>query len=712
VSAYASTEEHVADALKWIDDLVRAHVCRRQAEIAFEGHRGPDQPEQVGDGELGSFLETGKGHPPGDSAWLAAADSWLAAAEDRRQQLLSRQTASTAEASRLLHLSKQLGLAPEELDVITLCLWGESNSRNRRLLGFLAGDPSRKVPDIAIVRALLGTATDEFLAPQRPLVAQHIVRLVPDEPAIEAFSTMNVVLDPRIGAHVAGIDYFEEQLADRVSTLGPLSDDDLMLPAKLRDKIVEDAARSLVTREGLRVTLRGAPGSGRTAVARLCAGLGSFPLLCADVSTPIESVKDFVAAVYREARLRGAAVFWRGCSAVASHDALFDQSWNALVGMAAHHSQPSFFDHAQPWDASTDQSGSRWTTIELPTLTTDERGELWQLVLGQRHDIEEGIHAQDLAESFRLTPGRMRDAISAAQALADQRGDGELIAANDLAEACRRQSQRRILSLARRVDTPRGLTLDDLVLPDDHKRQINLLRARIMYRERVDELRGEDRSGPRGLVAMFSGSSGTGKTFAAGLLADDLGRDLLKVDLSQVVSKWVGETEKHLDRLFNEAHDAHAILFFDEADALFGKRGEVTNAQDRYAAQEVGFLLQRIEEFDGVVILATNLRQNLDPAFLRRIQVVVEFPLPDEAARNTIWKRQLAAAGVILTDDEVSALARPHRLSAAAIAQVVCSATYLAGPELRFSCTVENVENALAIELLRLGLPGVATGHS
>jgi SpoVK/Ycf46/Vps4 family AAA+-type ATPase len=223
----------------------------------------------------------------------------------------------------------------------------------------------------------------------------------------------------------------------------------------------------------------------------------------------------------------------------------------------------------------------------------------------------------------------------------------------------------------------------------------------------VEQLLGPGRAGPKGLVAMFSGSSGTGKTLAAGLLAQDLGRDLLKVDLSQVVSKWVGETEKNLDRVLRDVQEAHAMLFFDEAEAIFGARGTVTSAQDRYAMQETSFLLQRIEEHEGVVILATNLRQNLDAAFTRRIQVMIDFRTPDDAARQRIWRLALARVDHRLDDADVARVSAGSRLSAAAIVQVVLAATYAAvarDPEAPV-LTIADVDAAVRAELQRVGLP-------
>ena len=167
--------------------------------------------------------------------------------------------------------------------------------------------------------------------------------------------------------------------------------------------------------------------------------------------------------------------------------------------------------------------------------------------------------------------------------------------------------------------------------------------ARARWRDRVRDEWGMGRGGSRGdgITALFAGPSGTGKTLAAEVIAGELGLDLYAIDLAMVVDKYIGETEKNLDRLFAEAERVNGVLFFDEADALFGKRSEVHDARDRYANVEIAYLLQRMEAFDGIAILATNLRANLDDAFARRLDAVVDFPVPDRSARLALWERHL-----------------------------------------------------------------------
>ena len=252
--------------------------------------------------------------------------------------------------------------------------------------------------------------------------------------------------------------------------------------------------------------------------------------------------------------------------------------------------------------------------------------------------------------------------------------------ADDLFEACRRQSGQRLSSFARRIEPRRGLDFASLIVPPATSQQLRELWHRIHLRGRLYGGAGMERRVTlgRGTVALFVGPSGTGKTMAAELLANLERVDLYKVDLSAVVSKWVGETEKNLAAVFAEAQDANAVILFDEADALFSKRGEVKEAQDRWANLEANFLLQRIEEYTGAVILTSNLRQNIDDAFLRRIHVSIEFPLPDADARFKIWQG-LFPPGIGRPDAKsVEDLASRFELTGGNIRNVVIDAAFRA----------------------------------
>jgi len=243
---------------------------------------------------------------------------------------------------------------------------------------------------------------------------------------------------------------------------------------------------------------------------------------------------------------------------------------------------------------------------------------------------------------------------------------------------CHMQSNQRLAKLARKLTPQRSWA--DLTLPRNTLDQLQEICAHLRYRRRVYEDWGFQRrlSLGKGLCALFYGSSGVGKTMAVEIIARELELETYKVDLSTVVSKYIGETEKNLSRIFDEAESSNAILFFDEADALFGKRSEVKDAHDRYANIEINYLLQRIEEFDGMVILASNLRKNIDEGFFRRMQFAVEFPMPDAGHRYRIWKQHFPEGAPQSEDVDVDFLSRRFPISGGNIKNIVLNAAFLA----------------------------------
>jgi hypothetical protein len=284
--------------------------------------------------------------------------------------------------------------------------------------------------------------------------------------------------------------------------------------------------------------------------------------------------------------------------------------------------------------------------------------------------------AELLADRYELGADRIDDAARAADDLAAL--NGRPLCLGDLLAACREQSGRRTSGLVVRLEPRYGWA--DLVLPASRITLLRELCDQVRYRHVVYEGWGFERWAAHGggVSALFTGPPGTGKTLAAEVVAADLGLDLHSVDLSQVTSKYIGETEKNLAAVFAEAQSGNSVLFFDEADALFGRRTEISDSHDRYANLEVSYLLQRMEEYRGVVLLATNLRQNLDEAFTRRIRFLVDFPFPDEAHRRRIWLSHLPAEAPVAPDVDVDLLARTYPMAGGSIKNVVLTAAFLA----------------------------------
>ena len=307
--------------------------------------------------------------------------------------------------------------------------------------------------------------------------------------------------------------------------------------------------------------------------------------------------------------------------------------------------------------------------------------------------------ADDLARRFSLTAHQIHCAAQTAADAAATDLSGDLRAA--LFDAARTQCGGSLAQLAGKLTTTHRWA--DLVVPTAVGAQLRAATGAIAHRHVVYETwRMAPRSGGSGLNLLFSGPSGTGKTMSAGIMAAELELDLYRVDLSGLVSKYIGETEKNLDRVFAAARASNAMLFFDEADALFGKRSDVKEAQDRYANIEVAYLLQKMEAHDGVVILATNLAGNIDEAFARRMQFVIDFPLPDRDDRHRLWQRAFPAEAPVAPDVDLLFLAQQFQLSGGQIRGISLDAAFLAAQNGRL-ITMRHIISALGRLLIREG---------
>jgi hypothetical protein len=342
-------------------------------------------------------------------------------------------------------------------------------------------------------------------------------------------------------------------------------------------------------------------------------------------------------------------------------------------------------------------------TFEPPS--EERRGDLWRTALfSNGHRPDPSVDIDFLAAKFSLDSGGIAAAVHHAGTLSDARDsdDPGVLRGSDLHAGARAVSPPLLNRLARRVESAEGW--DDLVLPQRALAQLREISAAVDHRLTVYARWGFRRKLGlgSGYKALFSGPSGAGKTMAAGVLARGWGLDLYTVDLAAVVSKYIGETEKNLDRLFDEVRLANAVLFFDEADALFGKRSEVKDAHDRYANLETAFLLQKIDVHDGIVFLATNLSRNLDAAFARRLHANVEFPLPDAALRERIWRNVFPAEAPIAGDTDLAFCARNFELSGGNIRNIAVAAAFLAA-EQHQSIGMKQIIVAAAREMQKLG---------
>ncbi|WP_457651879.1 ATP-binding protein [Rhodocaloribacter sp.] len=527
----------------------------------------------------------------------------------------------TATPSALDALCRTFGLSPFERAVLVLCAGMELDAS---FAGLCAACHDAPHPTFGLALALFPDAHWSALAPDAPLRHWRMIELS-DATSLTA-SPLHV--DERILHYLTGLRSFDEQLSGFVHPL-PAPKDDLVPSHRA---IVEEAARVWAEGEaGALPVLQlcgDASADKRDVAAAICARLGLAPAVMAAHTLP-QTPHEFDVLVRlweREAILGSRALALDGETLDAGEhgalpayvDALIERLQTPLLVLSRRRRRPLH---------------RAMVTFMIEKPKASEQRTVWVRSLGAAGASLNG-RIDRLAAQFNLSTPSIRAACAHARASGAVAGVGE-----HLWDACRLQARPHLDDLARRI--PLTASWDDLVLPERQLRTLHTIALHVRHRMRVYETWGFARKSARGLgiSALFTGQSGTGKTMAAEVLARELRLDLYRIDLSSVVSKYIGETEKNLRRVFDAAEEGGAILLFDEADALFGKRTEIKDSHDRYANIEVSYLLQRMEAYRGLAILTTNLKDALDDAFQRRIRFIVSFPFPDAALRTRIWQR-------------------------------------------------------------------------
>jgi AAA+ superfamily predicted ATPase len=426
--------------------------------------------------------------------------------------------------------------------------------------------------------------------------------------------------------------------------------------------------------------LQGAAGAGKWTTAEALCGEFGIPLLVIDTARLLQgdlAVEMMARLISREAVLRQAALYFDRFDVLLAEDGTIRQYRETLIEELERFSGLVFLAGQMGWEPAGAFQCKVFIRVEFAIPAYALRKQLWAMSLDG--SAPANLDLDVLTDRFRLGAGQIRDAVATARNLSRWRDPTDSdIQLEDLYAACRAHSNQKLSTLARKIESK--YAWNDIVLPKEQIAQLREIVNAVKYRHLVYGDWGFERklSLGKGLNVLFAGPSGTGKTMAAEIIAHEWALDLYKIDLSQVVSKYIGETEKNLDRVFHEAQTSNAVLFFDEADALFGKRSEVKDAHDRYANIEIGYLLQKMEEYEGVAILATNWRANLDEAFARRLQFVVEFPFPDEEYRYHIWRGMFPSQAPLAKEVDFARLARAFKLSGGNIKNIAITAAFLA----------------------------------
>ena len=575
---------------------------------------------------------------------------------------------------------ERLRLSAFDQAITMTALAPEIDVRYGRLYAYLQDDVTRAWPTVNLALDVLSPSAEtkvewsRLFGPGATLLDTGLIHLVPDPARPNAPQLEQLI---RLDVQALGYLLGDESLAGELAAVGEV------VEPVTRGRFDRDDIEGLaaVVREDwtngspIVVNFHGPAGARQREAAESIASAAGARVLAVDLAAAAlqENASATVRAAFRYASLHHAVLYLDGA------DALADGAARASLTRALEQQRGvAILSSAKPWPGQV---------LHVPFVYPDfvARRAVWHTQLRRAGLGEDQQTLDALAGRFILTQIQIAEAAAEAslrlRLLAAEHPDRPVppdTATREALSAARAQTGRELAGLARKVEPAYGW--DDIVVTDETERQLREISARATYRYRVlDEWGfGKKLAEANGVSALFTGPSGAGKTMAAEVLANDLALDLYKIDLSVVVSKYIGETERNLERIFSAAERSNAILFFDEADALFGKRSEVQDAHDRYANIEVSYLLQRMEAFEGIAILATNLRGNIDDAFLRRLDYTVRFALPAAAERLKIWNQIWPSKQLLAADVDLNRIAETFKLTGGNIRNIALAASFFA----------------------------------
>ncbi len=617
----------------------------------------------------------------------------------------------------ITHLKNCFNLTKFEADILLICLSSLYNMGYEKVFAYLQNDASQKHLSIQLIDRMFTETFEECcrnrdsFSTHMPLLKWRMLKTNEGQYRGPFLPSMPLVIDDRIAAFLTGSSYLDSGTSLCLSVLESYQTfDELLLEEdlKLRLKNLTDYFRQPLS-NGINhiITLYGPSGSGKKHCAAIVAKSINRPLLSlrlAPILNDYGVFRETVTRVIREILILGAGLLIEDFDLLSvenKHMAVFrdyllehlqDYCWLCFLISSNRDSGPGQLVKA------------RDIRLHFPIPKFSLRVEIWNRVLKEQNISNLMTSSSELANRFKFNESQIRNAIATAQDDSFSRLiNGKSILEEDLLMGCWGQCNQELSKLAQKIDSKS--CWDDLILPQEQSKLLQEVCSHFKYKNVVYSQWGfnEKVLYGKGLSILFSGPSGTGKTMAAGIIAHDLKLELYKIDLSTVVSKYIGETEKNLSRIFNEAETSNAILFFDEADALFGKRSEITNAHDRYANIETSYLLQKMEEYEGITILASNLRQNLDQAFLRRMQFIIEFPFPDKKLRERLWKGIFPVKAPLETNIDYDFLASRLKLSGGNIKNIAIGASFFAAEE-NSNIEIRHIMLAAKREYVKLGM--------
>lgn len=591
------------------------------------------------------------------------------------------------------YISGLFGLSQFEENCIILCLLPEVNRKYEKIFGYFQDDIMVKSPSIDFVLNIFVKTENERLSArsvfdsQAPLI-KYLMELQGD---------INDKRIPLISRHLKLDDWvvnflLDVQLLDaRLTTVA-----EMVLPNKEKSvSINTDVSKNIVSyvnyyRQNKEYDIKqifyfnGPNGAGKMDNAKSVCHYLRMPLIIADVEKIVFSevyYDELLRLLGRQLMIGRTALCIDNFDIMLAEDGRYKEKLTSMLQMVEEYSPITFILGHSQWNPSIINEKVVFAGVDFPYPKVSQRKEYWE-EFSEKYKLDESVNIDSFSGNFRFTPGQIERVLrlSESNSVWNGKSNGQ-ISTEDLSNACYSQSNRKLSNLSSKIK--KTYTWDMLVLPQDQMSQMKEICNQVKFRSLVYENWGFEKrlALGKGINVLFSGPPGSGKTMAAEVIANEIGLEIYKIDVSQIVSKYIGETEKNLSEIFAEAETSNAILFFDEADALFGKRSEVKDAHDRYANVEISYLLQQMEEYTGIVILATNLNQNIDDAFLRRLHFNIAFPFPEKEQRKLIWKGMFPSGAPVDDELDYDFLAEKFIMAGGNIKNIALNAAFFAANE-------------------------------
>jgi len=600
-------------------------------------------------------------------------------------------------------LGKIFQLSEMEKKMLLIILAPEIDSKYERIYAYLQDDLTRKYPTISLISLLLCENESErskiipYFLPHSTFLKFRLIQFGEHSPEVP-FLSRPLRLEESVRNFILECYSLDSRLTPFCTINLPFSEKiKLSLQAQKLLKIINTEINKGKT---FLFYLHGPIGSGKKNLALELAQALGYALLEVNTAFILKFPTEFeelLKIIFREALLSGTLVYFNQFEAFFEHEkySLYEPIFlNVLKDFA----WLTFCAGKKTWQPQKIPRHHLFLKFPFFRPNYPESCKLWQKHLEEIDPELAKDTSQNLARLFNFTPGEIKEVI---HLLKVSKLIGRKINKNLIYDTCRERVWTKLNCFAQRLELL--YTWKDIVLPQEQINQLKEISFYCRHQYQVFEKWGfKKRFASQGTCALFTGPPGTGKTMAAGIIAYELGLNLYRIELSRVVSKYIGETEKNLAQIFDAAEGAGIILFFDEADALFGKRTEIKDAHDRYANIEVSYLLQRVEEYNGLVILASNFRRNIDEAFIRRMHFIVEFPFPDEKMREEIWKKVFPEETPLNKDIDFSFLAKNFKLSGGNIRNIALAAAFYAAED-KGEITMRHIMKGIKRELQKMG---------